>query len=205
LQMKRIQLLLATVCCVVVALALLTPSHLGFFSLASNLNIINRTKSQSLAKTNSNEIGGDLNDAAIGDSAQVGGVPSPPFDSPQLEEESRRQRIQSSAETSVPPPTFFASPTSTSTTTSTTIPFDCSVRVIQTNSVVPIYYRVEIFVADGRAVFAKISHDDDVEIIDIAIINGRGSALVKSFSRKIPTVDVFSRDSNMKTQLGCRT
>ncbi len=196
MQSRRIGLVVTTVCCLVTALALLTPSHLGLPNLGRVLNIVRDQESQSQAE-NAKE---PDNKATNADSP-----PAPPFSSPQLEEESRRQRIQSSTEDSMPAPPSFTPPTSTSSTTSSTIPFGCSVRVIQTNSVMPIYYRVEIFSEGGRSVSAKVSHDDEVEVFDIAIINQRGTVLVKSFSRKTPTVEVFSKDSDMRTQLGCRT
>lgn len=196
MRFRRIRLLIATVCCVVTAAAVLTPSQLGLPNLGRVFNIGDEQERQSLADNGS---GPGVN------STKTDGAPLPPYFSPQLEEESRRQRIQSSTEESMPAPPSFAPPMATSSTTSTTVPFGCSVRVIQTNSVMPIYYRVEIFTDIGRSVYAKVAYDDEVEVFDIAIINGKGTILVKSFSRKIPTVEVFSKDSDLNTQLGCRT
>lgn len=204
MQSHRTRLLLATVCAVVIASALFTPTHLGLPDLGRALNIIDDQVGQSPASTNDNEI--SVN------STQAGGAPTPPGVAPtpppnlqQPEEETQRQKIESPTDTSIPIPPLFEPPMSTSSTTLTTIPFGCSVRVIQTNSVMPIFYRVEISAEVGRPVFAKISHDDEVEVFDVVIIKNRGSVLIKSFSRKIPTVEVFSTDSDMKTQLGCRT
>ncbi len=204
MQSHRTRLLLATVCAVVIASALFTPTHLGLPDLGRALNIIDDQVGQSPASTNENEI--SVN------STQAGGAPTPPGVAPtpppnlqQPEEETQRQKIESPTDTSIPDPPPFEPPLSTSSTTSTTIPFRCAVRVIQTDSVMPIYYRIEIFADVRRPVFAKISHDDEVEVFDVVIIKNRGSVLIKSFSRKIPTVEVFSTDSDMKTQLGCRT
>jgi hypothetical protein len=193
----RTRLLLATISAVIIAIALFTPIHFGLPSLGRVLKITDNSDLRSQQETDRNK-----SDTSP---TQEGKPPTPPSDSPQREEESQRQRIQSSSDTSIPQPPSFAPPSTTSTTTLTTRPFECSVRVIQTNSVAPIYYRVEIFTEGGRSVSAKISHDDEVEVFAIAIINERGSILIKSFSREIPTVDVFSTNSAGKTELGCRT
>ena len=204
MQSHRTRLLLAAVCAVVIASALFTPTHLGLPDLGRALNIIDDQVGQSPASTNDNEISAN--------SIQAGGAPTPPGVAPtpppnlqQPEEETQRQKFESPTDTSIPDPPSFEPPLSTSSTTLTTIPFGCSVRVIQTNSVMPIFYRIEISAGVGRPVFAKISHDDEVEVFDVAIIKNRGSVLIRSFSREIPTVEVFSTDSDMKTQLGCRT
>ncbi len=192
----RTRIVVTTIGAVMIVTTLFTPIHFGLPSLGRALNIIENSDIKSQQETDET--------MSNANSITEGQAPTPPSNSPQREEESQRQRIQSSSDTSIPQPPSFAPPM-TSSTTSPTRPFECQVRVIQTNSVVPIYFRVEVAAEGGGSVFAKISHDGEVEVFDIAVINGRGSILIKSFSRKIPTVEVFSTNSALKTEFGCRT
>jgi hypothetical protein len=212
---QRIRFVLLTVCATALAAAFLAPSRLGIAALGRALNIVEASDKQPQAEADekrSSKVITQEDEAPLppSNSLQIeeesrSQAPKEGSRSLQPEEESRRQKIQSTSDTSIPEVPSFAPPVTTSSTTSTTVLFNCTVRVFQTNSVVPIYYRIEVAAEDGRSVSAKISHDDEVEIFDIAIINKRGSILVKSFSRTIPTVEVFSTDASMNTHLGCRT